>query len=120
MALDPVTPPRCRSVVELAPLRTPDKEFSCCHKKAKKCNQCRFQGWCKQHKTLVVVKSRDVRWLDFDPRDNNIYCRVCENFGASQFKSQVAIRNMAHTTKRHAQCAAHQAAVNKYLGTAVA
>ena len=60
------------------------------------------------------------RWVDFDPADDTVYCRVCLGFGTSQFKSNVCIRNLSHAVKRHAKCAAHQAAIIKCMGSRMA
>ena len=56
------------------------------------------------------------RWLDLDPDDGTIFCRVCDVYGASRFKSAVSIRNLAHAVKRHATCSVHQAAIHKCMG----
>ena len=114
-----VTPKKQRV---LAPVKTPDKVFACCINVDQKCNQCKFQVWCKSHKDVVAIRKgcgglTPQRWLDLDPADGTVYCRVCDSFGTSQFKSQVSIRNLAHAAKRHARCSAHQEAVGQCLGS---
>ena len=86
-----VTPQKQRV---LAPVKTPDKVFACCINVDQKCKQCKFQVWCKSHKDVVAIGKgcgglTPQRWLDLGPTDGTVYCRVCDSFGTSQFKSQV-------------------------------
>ncbi len=104
-----LTPPK-----QLMPLKTPDNVCTCCSTKT--CDSCRFQAWCAEHPDVVSIGGGGCRWLDLDPEDCTIFCRVCNSFGSVQFTTRVAFRNLAHTAKRHAGCAVHQAAVQKCMG----
>ena len=104
-----LTPPK-----QLMPLKTPDNVCTCCSTKT--CDSCRFQAWCAEHPDVVSIGGGGCRWLDLDPENGTIFCRVCNSFGSVQFTTRVAFRNLAHTAKRHAGCAVHQAAVQKCMG----
>lgn len=112
------TPQKQRGEPQLAPLRTPDKVCACCSTEAssRKCDSCRFQAWCAAHPDVVSMRA-GCRWLDLDPEDGKIFCRVCESFGgALRFKTHVPLRNLAQAAKRHARCSMHQEAVSKCIG----
>ena len=83
-----------------------------------KCKQCLFRMWCKKHMQIASMSKagNNGRWVDFDPADDTVYCRVCLGFGTSQFKSNVSIRKLSRAVKRHAMSTAHQAAIIKCMG----
>ena len=95
-----VTPQERRR--ELAPLKTPEV-CADCDGGRRRCKQCHFRMWCTNNMQIASMGAgMKGRWVDFDPEDNTVFCRVCLDFGTLQFKSNVCIRNLSHTLKRHA------------------